>query len=77
MEKGDKILWDSGFGYEIGYYIGESSVYFHVTVSLISNKYSENGDCCFVKTDIIPYTEEDSKRLSDEYGYEHRFEDYE
>ena len=36
---GDKVIWDSHFGYEIGYFVGEGNQYHTYLVDMISGKY--------------------------------------
>lgn len=67
----DKVIWDSGFGYEIGYYLGEG--YFENTylidqiTGLIIEPISHSIDECF------EYSDELITKLTEKYGYEKRF----
>ena len=40
MKAGDKIIWHSGFGYDIGYYVSESddTMYNSYEIELVSGR---------------------------------------
>lgn len=67
----ERIIYDSGFGYEIGYFV--EYVANHVIVDLISG--SVMGDCCFSESDIHHYTEEKFAEVVKKYKYEKSFND--
>lgn len=76
MEKGDKIIWDSGWGYEIGYFIEETigdTCFMHnpYKVNLITGVVI--GETLKPRREVIPYTEEISNRMLKTYGYEYIF----
>lgn len=70
MEAGDKIIWDSGFGYEIGYYLGKSHMYYHLKVRLVSRN---RGIMHHQEEQVKPYSEELNDKMEKEYGYRHDF----
>ncbi len=67
MKDGDKIIWDSGYGYEIGYFIEESShcIYNTYKINLVT------GICIGIthrsQNEVKPYSEELAKELRDKY----------
>jgi len=73
MKKGDKIIWDSGFGYEIGYFIedSENKMYNSFKVELITGVVQE--ETLISKDEIIPYTKESQEQMSNKYGYSKAF----
>lgn len=69
--KGDRVIWDSGFGYEIGYFIGEGNQYETWLIELSTGLVSE--PCSYRKSEVFKYSSELVNRLTNEYGYEKRF----
>ena len=68
MKKGDKIIWDSGWGYDIGYFIGESKTqYHHYKVNMVTGVVQ--GECTYPISEIKPYSEELIKELRERYKY--------
>jgi len=73
FKQNQRIIYDSGFGYEIGYFQGEGlllgtyqvDICTGVSVGLISHS----------KKDIINYSDDVITALSSKYGYEKRFSD--
>ena len=76
MKKGDKIIWDSGFGYEIGYFIKDSSynTYHSYQVNLITGIIE--GKCMFSQSEIHLYTEEKQLEMKNKYRYDKKFNEY-
>ena len=68
---GDPVIWDSHFGYEIGYFIGEGNQYHTYLIDTKSG--IMKGKCSYSKTEIHHYSNELIKELSIKYGYENRF----
>lgn len=70
FKKGDRVIWDSGFGYEIGYYM---AIYrdMYIIEYASGNAYHKNG--ALPKSEIYPYSNELVKRLTKKYGYEKKF----
>lgn len=74
MKKGDKIIWNSNSGYDIGYYISyESNQYMKCTVHIISNKYTYDTSE-FPHYEILPYNDENLQKMIEKYGYEKKFD---
>lgn len=72
MTKGDKIIWDSGFGYEIGYYIEESKYqYYQHEVDLVTG--NVQGIVAHPMRELRVYTPESIQELTAKYGYEKSF----
>lgn len=69
MKKGDKIIWDSGFGYEVGFFIGEGNdkMYNSYRINLVTG--SVEGDSLRSKDEVIPYGKEEIKLMFNKYGY--------
>jgi hypothetical protein len=73
MKKGDRIIWDSGFGYEIGYFIedAEKQMYNSYKIELITGIVQE--ETLISKDEIIPYTKENQNRMKVRYKYDKSF----
>ena len=69
MKQGDKIIWDSGFGYDLGYYLRECDNQYHSTVVKMATGRSANREMCFSKDRVIPYTAEKLEELTEKYRY--------
>lgn len=74
MKKGDKVIWDSHFGYDIGYFLGKGAAYEHWAIKFAS------GICCgeqglVAKTELHPYSKELIAELTEKYGYEKDWSD--
>ena len=66
MEKNDKIIWDSGFGYDLGYYVGvdfcqPDNLQCEMVTGVVQKLNS------YYKSEIIPYTEEQHKIVNKKY----------
>lgn len=71
LVKGDKVIWDSHFGYEIGYFIGEGN---QDNTWLIDIKSGIcKGECSYSKNQIYKYSDELIDKLTEKYNYEKRF----
>lgn len=68
FKTGEKIIWDSGFGYDIGYYVGEKED--GINVDLFSG---HQGECTFYESEIFPYSKILVKKLTKKYGYQKMF----
>ena len=70
MKKGDRVIWDSGFGYEIGYCKEIDNEDFFIEYA----SGSAVGRIGRVLTsEIFPYSDKLVKKLTKKYGYEKRF----
>lgn len=70
----DKIIWDSGFGYEIGYFLSENGVMYNTySVEIITGICT--GEVSNSINEIKPYSKELIKELSKRYGYEKDWSD--
>lgn len=68
------IVWDSGFGYEIGYFLGEGNQYGTYLVKIITAA-PPIGQCSFPTSQIHRYTCELIDELTKRYGYRRDFTD--
>lgn len=72
LESGDKIIWDSHFGYELGIFIGNGIVFENIyQVNLTTGRFG--GLASFPQSEIHPYSEELLNLLSQKYGYKKSF----
>jgi len=66
FKAGDKIIWDSGFGYELGYFVGEGVMHNTWSVNLITGC-SIGQDVSFDKSEIFLYSDEEHQRCKQKY----------
>jgi hypothetical protein len=68
FKKGDKIIWDSHFGYEIGYFIEDSKhqMYDSYKIDLITG--IVQGESLRPSSEIKPYNEETFKEVCEKYN---------
>ena len=67
----DRVIWNSGFGYEIGYFRGEGR---SMGTYLIDTRTGiVIGENSYRKREIEPYSKERVKQLTNIYGYEKSF----
>ena len=69
----ERVIWDSHFGYEIGYFLGEGKIYETYLVELVTGVVQE--PTCYSKSEIHKYSNELIDKLTKKYGYEKRFSD--
>ena len=69
FQANDPIIWDSGFGYEVGYYIGEGKIENTILVELKTGVVQDV--CSYPKIEILPYSIHCVKYLSAKYQYHH------
>ena len=66
----ERVVWDSGFGYEIGHFLIEGNSYdtwlIDVRTGLIT------GTCSYSKSEVFKYSSELIKTLTAKYDYEKR-----
>lgn len=67
LEPGDKIIWNSNSGYEIGYYLGIGNQYATLLVDLITGICT--GNVSLSESQIKPYSKELVEELNEKYGY--------
>ena len=74
MKHGDKIIWDSHFGYEVGYFIKESDdiMYNSYLLHLVTG--SVIGTSLRSKDEIIEYTDENLQIMIKKYDYIKNFD---
>lgn len=68
FKKGDRIIWDSGFGFEIGRFIEDSEhqMYGSYKVNLITGVVQ--GESLRPASEIKPFNEETIKEMSEKYN---------
>lgn len=71
---GDKVIWDSHFGYDIGYYIGEGAAYEHWKIELASGKFY-GTEIMVSKSELHHYSKELIAKMTERYGYEKDWSD--
>jgi len=67
MKKGQRIIFDSGFGYELGYFVGDQKIDNDYTINLITGK--TTGEISISKDMVKDYSKELILMLSQKYGY--------
>ena len=69
MKKGDRIIWDSGFGYEIGYFIksSDNNMYNTYLVDICTGIITR--ECMHSKNEIKPYNSENLAEMQKKYKY--------
>ena len=68
LKKGDKIIWDSHFGYEIGYFIDVNpNMYYSYRVNMVTG--IVQSKCSYTKSEIKLHTPESIKEMELKYGY--------
>jgi len=73
MIKGDKIIWDSGFGWEVGFYIRDSDDTIYNTHEVLLVTGVVNGSIMHPRDEIKPYTKELAKEMKKKYKYNRTF----
>ncbi len=66
---GDKVIWDSHFGYDIGYFIGEGAAYEHWKIELASGKFY-GTETMVSKSELHHYSKDLIVKMTARYGYE-------
>ena len=77
FKKGDKVIWDSHFGWDIGTFVQDNSTpyyeytLFYNTVRIINNtaKWFHGEEIVIDKQEVFPYSEELAKQMAEKYGY--------
>jgi hypothetical protein len=69
----EKVIWDSHFGYEIGYFLSEG--HDDETYLIDTRTGVVHDPLCYSKKEIYKYTNELIDKLTAKYGYEKRFID--
>lgn len=67
----ERVIWDSHFGYEIGYFLGEGNQYHTWLIDIRTGLIKE--PCSYSKSEVHKYTDELISELTKKYGYEKRF----
>lgn len=68
---GERVVWDSHFGYEIGYFLGEGVVFNTYSIDVCTGVIT--GPCSHSQNEIHKYSDELINSLNKKYGYEKRF----
>ena len=67
----DKVIWDSHFGYELGYFLGEGNQCNTYLIDKITGLIHE--PCSHSKSEVHKYSEDLVNKLKTKYGYEKSF----
>ncbi len=67
----ERVVWDSGFGYEIGHFLGKGNSYDTWLIDVRTGLIVE--PCSHLKSEVFKYTNELINKLTAKYGYEKRF----
>jgi hypothetical protein len=68
MKTGDKIIWDSGFGYDLGYFISEDiNIYNNIRCDMVTGVV--HGVNSYSKSEVIPYIKEKHEEMNAKYSY--------
>lgn len=68
----ERVIWDSGSGYEIGLYLeADNSQYYHDVIDIHSGRICEPTS--IMRDEIFPYSSELIEKLTKKYGYEKKF----
>ncbi len=73
FNKGDKIIWDSFFGYELGHFICESDETMYNSYKVDMETGTVQGECLKSKQEVKPFNEETMKEMVKKYGREKTF----
>lgn len=71
FKENEPIIWDSHFGYEIGYFVGNGKLINTYEVELITGNIQ--GLVSHSISEIHKYSEHLIDSLSEKYGYQKRF----
>lgn len=64
----NKVIWDSGFGYDIGFIVGSGNPMGSVTVDIQTGKYPGTAACS--ENEVKPYTESLLEEMKAKYKYD-------
>lgn len=64
---GDKIIWDSGFGFEIGEFVSKKGVVFNSVLVKLATGIVPNKVCSLPPREIYHYTKELEEKLKNRY----------
>lgn len=73
FEKGDRIIWHSHFGYDIGEFQCDAPSMDNYTIQLLSGKFCDFGMSSVSRSEVFKYSEELVVELTKKYGYEKKF----
>ena len=71
---GDRVIWDSHFGYDIAYFIGEGAAYEHWKIELASGKFY-GTETMVSKSELHHYSKDLIAKMTKQYGYEKDWSD--
>jgi hypothetical protein len=66
----DRVIWDSGFGYEVGYFKGDGNYdgwLLRLTTGIVTK------ECSYPESEVKPYSDELIEEMKKRYGYEKSF----
>jgi len=68
LKEGDKIIWDSHFGYEIGYYVSDEGVMYNTCLVKLVTGICPGVNNSLTKHEIIPYNRENLTEMVTKYN---------
>lgn len=71
FERGEAVIWDSGFGYEIGYFECDGNTMGTYLIDIRTGR--QPGLCSHPCSEVYKYTDVWIDELTQKYGYEKRF----
>jgi len=73
IDLSEHVIWDSGSGYEIGYFLGEGVTDDTWLIDIMTGL--TEGPCSYPKSEVFKYTDELVNKLTAKYSYKKRFSD--
>lgn len=71
MKAGDKIIWDSCFGYDIGLFVKEISCGGECIIDLKGGIVT--GNITVYKSEVLPYSQKNYNTMIKKYKYEKNY----
>lgn len=66
MKEGDKIIWDSGFGYDLGYYVRvDDNQYNNVLCNMVTGIVQRENS--YSKQEVILFNEANEQMIREKY----------
>lgn len=75
MKKGDFIIWDSGWGYDVGYFVQDKGVMYHTNMIFLLTGVSE-GKLSVAPREIKPFDCQTIAALNRKYKYNYESRTY-
>lgn len=72
MKEGDRIIWDSSFGYDIGVFVSDAISYGNVTIETYSG-ITAGSEISVRKSCVYDYSDELRDKMAQKYGHKYEF----